>query len=108
MYICLNYSGLWEITDTTRKICNKVLNKELNQEDITPDYFLKNLYQDLPAIDLLIRTSGEYRLSNFMLFSLAYSELYFTDVLFPDFSEKDFDEALEAYQKRDRRFGLVK
>ena len=106
--ICLNYSGSYEIVDTTKKLIKQVINKEINIDDINPDYFLKNLYQDLPAIDLLIRTSGEYRLSNFMLFSLAYSELYFTEVLFPDFSKKDFDEALEAYQKRDRRFGLVK
>ena len=105
--ICLNYSGSWEIVDTTKKICNQVINKEINIDDIDIIYFMKNLYQDLPAIDLLIRTSGEYRLSNFMLFSLAYSELYFTKTFFPDFSKKEFDEALESYQKRDRRFGLV-
>lgn len=105
--ICLNYSGSWEIVDTTKKICNQVINKEINIDDIDITYFMKNLYQDLPAIDLLIRTSGEYRLSNFMLFSLAYSELYFTKTFFPDFSKKEFDEALESYQKRDRRFGLV-
>lgn len=105
--ICINYSGSWEIVDTTKKICNQVINKEINIDDIDITYFMKNLYQDLPAIDLLIRTSGEYRLSNFMLFSLAYSELYFTKTFFPDFSKKEFDEALESYQKRDRRFGLV-
>lgn len=105
--ICINYSGSWEIVDTTKKICNQVINKKINIDDIDITYFMKNLYQDLPAIDLLIRTSGEYRLSNFMLFSLAYSELYFTKTFFPDFSKKEFDEALESYQKRDRRFGLV-
>lgn len=105
--ICINYSGSWEIVDTTKKICNQVINKEINIDDIDITYFMKNLYQDLPAIDLFIRTSGEYRLSNFMLFSLAYSELYFTKTFFPDFSKKEFDEALESYQKRDRRFGLV-
>lgn len=105
--ICINYSGSWEIVDTTKKICNQVINKEINIDDIDITYFMKNLYQDLPAIDLLIRTSGEYRLSNFMLFSLAYSELYFTKTFFPNFSKKEFDEALESYQKRDRRFGLV-
>ncbi len=105
--ICINYSGSWEIVDTTKKICNQVINKEINIDDIDITYFMKNLYQDLPAIDLLIRTSGEYRLSNFMIFSLAYSELYFTKTFFPDFSKKEFDEALESYQKRDRRFGLV-
>lgn len=105
--ICINYSGSWEIVDTTKKICNQVINKEINIDDIDITYFMKNLYQDLPAIDLLIRTSGEYRLSNFMLFSLAYSELYFTKTFFPDFSKKEFDEALESYQKRERRFGLV-
>ena len=105
--ICINYSGSWEIVDTTKKIGNQVINKKINIDDIDITYFMKNLYQDLPAIDLLIRTSGEYRLSNFMLFSLAYSELYFTKTFFPDFSKKEFDEALESYQKRDRRFGLV-
>ena len=66
------------------------------------------LFNDLPPIDLMIRTSEEYRISNFMLWQMAYAELYFTDVLWPDFDEKEFDKALDSYNKRDRRFGGVK
>ena len=68
--------------------------------------FYKYMYEDLPPIDLMIRTSGEQRLSNFMLYQLAYSELYFTDVYFPDFKEYEFDKALLAFKSRDRRFGV--
>ena len=66
------------------------------------------MFNDLPPIDLMIRTSGEYRISNFMLWQMAYSELYFTDTLWPDFDEKEFDLALESFNKRDRRYGGVK
>ena len=69
--------------------------------------FKKNLYYDLPDIDLLIRTSGEIRLSNFMLYQLSYAELYFPKTYFPDFLEKEFDLALEEYTKRDRRYGGI-
>ena len=105
--ICINYGGQDEILDTIKKISTQVKNKEIAIDDITKDYLSKNLYQDLPPIDLLIRTSGEYRISNFMLYQLAYAEMYFTDTLFPDFKEKEFDKALEEYQKRDRRFGSI-
>ncbi len=103
--ICLNYGGRKEIVDTTKKLIEKVINKEINIEDINEEVFRKNLYNDLPPIDLLIRTSGEYRISNFMLYNLAYSEMYFTDTLFPDFNSEEFDKALYDYSKRDRRFG---
>lgn len=68
----------------------------------------KNLYQDLPPLDLVIRTSGEYRLSNFMMYQASYAEFYFTDVLFPDFDSKEFDKAIICYNNRDRRFGGIK
>ena len=106
--ICLNYGGQTEIVDTTKKLINDVLDGKLKTEDITPEIFMKNLYNDLPPIDFLIRTSGEIRVSNFMLFSLAYAEMYFPLTYFPDFKESEFDKALEEYTKRDRRFGKNK
>ncbi len=106
--ICLNYGGQTEIVDTTKKLINDVLDGKLKTEDITPEIFMKNLYNDLPPIDFLIRTSGEIRVSNFMLFSLAYAEMYFPHTYFPDFKEDEFDKALEEYTKRDRRFGKNK
>lgn len=106
--ICLNYGGQTEIVDTTKKLINDVLDGKLKTEDITPEIFMKNLYNDLPPIDFLIRTSGEIRVSNFMLFSLAYAEMYFPLTYFPDFKEYEFEKALEEYTKRDRRFGKNK
>ena len=106
--ICLNYGGQTEIVDTTKKLINDVLDGKLKTEDITPEIFMKNLYNDLPPIDFLIRTSGEIRVSNFMLFSLAYAEMYFPNTYFPDFKESEFDKSLEEYTKRDRRFGKNK
>ena len=106
--ICLNYGGQTEIVDTTKKLINDVLDGKLKTEDITPEIFMKNLYNDLPPMDFLIRTSGEIRVSNFMLFSLAYAEMYFPNTYFPDFKEDEFDKALEEYTKRDRRFGKNK
>ncbi len=106
--ICLNYGGQTEIVDTTKKLINDVLDGKLKTEDITPEIFMKNLYNDLPPIDFLIRTSGEIRISNFMLFSLAYAEMYFPLTYFPDFKDEEFDKALEEYTKRDRRFGKNK
>lgn len=106
--ICLNYGGQTEIVDTTKKLINDVLDGKLKTEDITPEIFMKNLYNDLPPMDFLIRTSGEIRISNFMLFSLAYAEMYFPHTYFPDFKEDEFDKALEEYTKRDRRFGKNK
>lgn len=106
--ICLNYGGQTEIVDTTKKLINDVFDGKLKTEDITPEIFMKNLYNDLPPMDFLIRTSGEIRVSNFMLFSLAYAEMYFPNTYFPDFKESEFDKALEEYTKRDRRFGKNK
>lgn len=106
--ICLNYGGQTEIVDTTKKLINDVLDGKLKTEDITPEIFMKNLYNDLPPMDFLIRTSREIRVSNFMLFSLAYAEMYFPLTYFPDFKEDEFEKALEEYTKRDRRFGKNK
>jgi len=99
---CLNYGSQYEIIDT----CNKIIKD--NKEEIDLETFNKYLYQDLPMIDLMIRTSGEQRLSNFMLYQLAYAELYFTNTYFPDFNEEAFDLAVETFNKRDRRFGGIK
>ena len=103
--ICVNYGGRPEIVDTTKKICEMVKNGEISIDDIDEDLFTKNLYQDLPAIDLMIRTSGEIRLSNFLLWQNAYAEFYFPEIEFPGFDEKEFDKALEVFDKRNRRFG---
>ena len=89
----------------TKKVCNKVLNSEIN---IDKDIIEKDLYQELPSIDLLIRTSGEYRISNYMLWQLAYAEMYFAKCHWPAFNKKCLKEALLDYQSRDRRFGAIK
>jgi len=103
--ICLNYGGQDEIVDVVKNISSKVKSNEIDIESIDKELVNKYLYNDLAPIDLLIRTSGEYRISNFMLWQIAYSELYFTDTLFPDFNELELDKALEEYSKRNRRFG---
>ena len=106
--ICLNYGGQAEIVDASKKIALLVKENKLNIEDITEESFYKYLYNDLPPIDLLIRTSGEVRISNFMLYSLSYAELVFTSTCFPDFDEKEFDVCLEDYQNRNITKGSVK
>lgn len=106
--ICINYGGQEEIVDATKKIAKDIENGKLKEEDLNKEIFNKYLYQDLPPIDLLIRTSGEYRVSNFMLYQMSYSEFYFIDTLFPDFKESELDKAIESYNHRDRRFGNAK
>lgn len=106
--VCLNYGSRLEITDMTKKIVRQVIDNKLDIDDINEDIISKNLYQDLPNIDFLIRTSGEVRLSNFMLWQLSYAEMYFPKTYFPDFNEKEFDKALDVYNGRDRRFGSIK
>lgn len=106
--ICLNYGGQDEIVEATKKIAKEVQNGTLDISEINSKVLSKNMFNDLPPIDLMIRTSGEFRISNFMLWQLAYAELYFTDVLWPDFNEEEFDKALDSFGKRDRRFGAVK
>ena len=106
--ICLNYGGQAEIVDTTKKLIQKVQNNEIKLEDITEETFINYLYQPLPPIDFLIRTSGEERISNFMLYQSAYAEMYFPKTYFPDFTPLEFDKAIEIYNNRDRRFGGIK
>lgn len=99
--ICLNYGGRQEIIDALKKL----IKENININEITEETVNKYLYQDLPPIDYLIRTSGEVRISNFMLWQLSYAEMYFTEIMFPDFNEERLDEALIEYEKRNRRFG---
>lgn len=102
--VCLNYGGRKEIVEATKKI----IKDGINVNDINEEMFSHYMYQDLPDIDLMIRTSGELRLSNFLLWQNSYAEFYFPKTKFPDFKEKDFDEAILEYTKRDRRFGGIK
>lgn len=106
--ICLNYGGQDEIVSAAKKISEDVKENVLEITDINKELFNKYLFNDLPPIDLLIRTSGEYRISNFMLWQMAYAELYFTNTLWPDFNEEEMKKAIEAFNKRNRRFGGVK
>lgn len=103
--ICLNYGGQDEIVDMVKKISLLVKKEDLRIDDITKDLVNSNFYQELPPLDFVIRTSGEQRISNFMPYQSAYAEYYFPKVYFPDFSVKEFDIAIEEFQKRNRRFG---
>ena len=103
---CINYGSHAEIIDACKKIVNDS-NSKINVNELDERLFQKYLYNDLPDLDLLIRTGGETRLSNFMLWQSSYAELYFTDILFPDFDSKEFDKALVEYDHRDRRFGGI-
>ena len=107
--VALNYGGRDEIIRSIKKLGEDVELGKLNPKDIDEACFEKYLdTKDLPDPDLMIRTSGEQRLSNYLLWQLAYSEFYFTDVLWPDFDESELDKAIDAYRARDRRFGGVK
>ena len=106
--VCLNYGGQEEIVDATKKIVKDVIDNKLDINDLNKDNYYKYLYNEFPPLDLLIRTGREKRLSNFMLYSSTYAELYFVDTYFPDFLEDEFDKALEYYSIRDRRYGGVK
>jgi len=104
--LALSYSARWEIVDAVKKIGEAISEKKLNIEDIDENIFRSYFVStDLPDPELLIRTSGEHRISNFLLWQIAYSELYFTDTLWPDFRKKDFINAIYQYQMRERRFG---
>jgi len=105
MVIALSYSARWEITEAVRKAVREAQNG-LRPEDVN-EQFVSSLMttRDMPDPDLLIRTSGEYRISNFLLWQLAYSELYFTDCLWPEFTKEELYKAIVDYQKRERRFG---
>lgn len=106
--VAFNYGGRQEIVAATQNLVQKVLDERLAREDINEDTFQKELYtSQSPDPDLIIRTGGESRLSNFLLWQAAYSEIYITDTLWPDFGQEDFIRALEDFSRRERRFGLV-
>lgn len=106
--LALSYSSRREIVRAAKNIAIKVKNGELNAEDINEEIFEQNLFTgDMPNPELLIRTSGEYRISNYLLWQIAYAELYFTTKLWPDFRKEDLYEAVIDFQKRERRFGLT-
>tara|TARA_R110000868_G_scaffold58472_3_gene180669 strand:+ start:367 stop:1107 length:741 start_codon:yes stop_codon:yes gene_type:complete len=104
--LALSYGSREEIVNAVKNISNKVKNNIISIDSIDDSIINEHLYtQNLPDVDLLIRTSGEHRISNFLLWQIAYAELYFTDVLWPDFKEQNLYEAIISYQKRERRFG---
>ncbi len=106
LILALSYSSKWEMTEAVKKIVTDVKNQKLTPEDIDTNVFENYLLtKDFPDPELLIRTSGEYRISNFLLWQIAYSELYFTEKLWPDFRKEDLFEAVFDFQNRERRFG---
>ena len=108
LILALNYSARWELVNAMREIAKKVEKGDLEASSIDENSIIAELTTcNIPDPELLIRTSGEHRVSNFLLWQIAYSEFYFTDVLWPDFKEKDLFEAILDYQSRERRFGLV-
>lgn len=107
--IAINYGGRDELCRCMQKLGKKVLSGEISPQDISEDMIEKHLdTYGIPAPDLLIRTCNEQRISNFLLWQLAYTEFYFTPVAWPDFTKNELIKAVEAYNKRDRRYGLVK
>jgi undecaprenyl diphosphate synthase len=108
LVLALSYSSRWEIIDATKKIALHILSGELKPEEITSESFSAFLTTSvIPDPELLIRTSGEFRVSNFLLWQIAYTELYFTPTLWPDFSKEEFYKAILEYQSRERRFGMT-
>lgn len=108
LVLALNYSSKWEISNAIQKIAAKIEKGELNSSEInekTLDNYLST--KNIPDPELLIRTSGEHRISNFLLWQIAYTEFYFTEVLWPDFKKEDFYQAVINYQSRERRFGMI-
>ena len=106
LVMALSYSSRWELTEAVKKIAKDVKQDKLNIEEVTEDTLQKYLTtSQFPDPELMIRTSGEFRISNFLLYQLAYSELYFTDTLWPDFRKENLYEAIIDYQHRERRFG---
>lgn len=104
--LALSYGSREELTSAIREIATKVKNNIIVIDSVDESIINQHLYtHNLPDVDLLIRTSGEHRISNFLLWQIAYAELYFTDVLWPDFKEEDLYQAIISYQKRERRFG---
>ena len=108
LQVAANYGGRWDITEATRNIARRVAKGELDPESITEETLSSALsFSDLPDPDLFIRTGGEQRISNFLLWQSAYTEFYFSDLLWPDFRQEAFEQALKEYASRQRRFGLT-
>lgn len=108
LILALSYSAKWEITEATKKIAQKIKDNQIQLADITEDIIQEHLCTaKFPDPELLIRTSGECRISNFLLWQIAYSELYFTPTLWPDFRKNNLEEAIISYQNRERRFGKI-
>jgi undecaprenyl diphosphate synthase len=106
LLIAADYGGQWDITQAVQKLTNEIKAGQLTSAEITPAKIAEHLsFADLPNPDLFIRTSGELRLSNFMLWQLAYTELYFTPTYWPDFNEQELDKALDHFSSRERRYG---
>ena len=103
--ICLNYGGQQEIVDGIKKVVDDVINGKINKDDIDINSFYDYLYNKVPPVDFMIRTSGEERISNFMIYELSYAEMYFPKVYFPDFNEEEYEKAIDIYNSRNRRFG---
>lgn len=106
LVVAMSYSSRWEITEAARKLSADISSGKIQADSVGPDEFGKYLAtSEIPDPELLIRTSGELRISNFLLWQIAYTELYFTDILWPDFSKEEFYKAILDFQKRERRFG---
>jgi undecaprenyl diphosphate synthase len=106
LVIAANYGGHWDVTQACRRVAGRVASGDLKPDEITTDMIAGEIaLADLPDPDLFIRTGGEQRVSNFLLWQLAYTELYFTEILWPAFDEQALDEALDSYAQRQRRFG---
>ena len=106
--LALSYSAKWEILEAAKKLAQKLVEQKINLSDINEENFTAELTtSQLPDPELMIRTSGENRISNFLLWQMAYTELYFTETLWPDFRKEDLYEAIVDYQKRERRFGKI-
>ena len=104
--IAISYGGMWDMAQAAKRIAEQVVNKQLNVEQIDTTVFAENVcLHDLPAVDLLIRTGGDFRLSNFLLWQAAYAELYFTPTLWPEFTIEELDDAFAVFGGRERRFG---
>ncbi|MCE1822484.1 polyprenyl diphosphate synthase, partial [Enterobacter hormaechei] len=104
--IAANYGGRWDIVQGVRQLAEKVQQGNLQPDQIDEEMLNQHVcMHELAPVDLVIRTGGEHRISNFLLWQIAYAELYFTDVLWPDFDEQDFEGALNAFANRERRFG---
>jgi len=108
LVLALSYSSRWEIVDSIKRIIEDMKHKAINMDELDEKMFSSYLTTcNIPDPDLLIRTGGEKRVSNFLLWQLSYTELYFTDILWPDFREDDFYKAILSYQQRERRFGIT-